>query len=406
MEQEGGKAQEQNEQDERGEEPTEVDAQGQGVRRAMKEDEEEPRRMEPGETEGGRMRNIGDPRLPTRREVENHNITHVPYRNWCPHCVRGRGKDLDHRKSADEERGMQEFSFDYCFMGDDGEAKVTILVGRDRTAGMTMASVVPTKGTSGQFAVLKVLEFLKLCGAEEAQILIKTDQEPAIEALVRDVVRARGARTTMVERSPVGSSGSNGVVERAVQSVEGQIRTLKVACEDRWGIRLRPDEKTVVFIAEYASYLLNKLEVGKDGKTAWERSRGKRGAVMAVKFGEKVLWRIRHTGRMAKMNPRWDFGVFVGVRADSGEVWIATKDGLQTVRAIRRLPLEERWAAANRDYIRHVPWNRAGDDPNADGDMPEEVAVPAALEGGAAAQQAGGICASRRRKNSTSGAGM
>ena len=57
-------------------------------------EEEEPRRV--GKNEGvGRMRNIGDPRLPSRKEVEDHYLTHVPYRNWCPHCVRGRGKDLD-----------------------------------------------------------------------------------------------------------------------------------------------------------------------------------------------------------------------------------------------------------------------------------------------------------------------
>ena len=170
---------------------------------------------------------------------------------------------------------------------------MTILVGRERSTGMNMASVVPVKGSSGQFAVLRILEFVRLCGAEEADIIVKTDQEPAIEALVKDVVKARGAVRTTVEESPVGSSGSNGVVERAVQGVEGLIRTLKCACEDRWGVRLQPGDKAVIFMAEYAGYLLNKLDVGKDGKTAWERSRGKRGTVMAVEFGEKVLWRVR-----------------------------------------------------------------------------------------------------------------
>ena len=48
--------------------------------------------------EGRKLRSIGDPRLPSPREVEEHNLTHLPYRNWCPQCVRGRGQDLDHRK--------------------------------------------------------------------------------------------------------------------------------------------------------------------------------------------------------------------------------------------------------------------------------------------------------------------
>ena len=271
----------------RGEDPGVVgvpaDKKREGNKQGM--EEEEPQRIAQ-EEEGGRMRNIGDPRLPSKREVDNHYLTHVPYRNWCPHCVRGRGKDLDHWKSVQDDRRIPEFSFDYCFLGGDGGSKVTVLVGRERVTGMTMASVVLVKGTSGQFAALKVLEFLRQCGAEEANIILKTDQEPAIDALVKDVAKSRGPATTVVEKSPVGSSGSNGVVERAVQGVEGLIRTLKSACEERLGVKMKPEEKMVIFLAEYAAYLLNRLEVGKDGKTAYERSRGKQGTVMAVESGE------------------------------------------------------------------------------------------------------------------------
>ena len=79
---------------------------------------EEPGRI--GEDQGGAiMRSLGDPRLPSQNEVDEHNLTHLPYRNWCPHCVRGRGKDLDHRRAVDDERKIREFSFDYFFPGDE-----------------------------------------------------------------------------------------------------------------------------------------------------------------------------------------------------------------------------------------------------------------------------------------------
>ncbi len=58
-----------------------------------------------------------DPRRPTDHEAEEHNLIHIPYRSWCPICVRAKAKDLDHRKAADEERGLAEFGFDYCFPG-------------------------------------------------------------------------------------------------------------------------------------------------------------------------------------------------------------------------------------------------------------------------------------------------
>ena len=78
-----------------------------------------------------------------------------------------------------------------------------------------------------------------------------------------------------------------------------------------------------------------------------------------------------------EVEPAVGIWVFVGVRADSGELWVATEAGLQVVRSVRRIPLEERWGAANKDMVRHVPWNRSGDDPEADGELPEEVAAPA-----------------------------
>ncbi len=49
-----------------------------------------------------------DPRRPTDHEVEEHNLTHIPCRNCCPICVRAKGKYLDHRKTAYEERGLAE----------------------------------------------------------------------------------------------------------------------------------------------------------------------------------------------------------------------------------------------------------------------------------------------------------
>ena len=30
-----------------------------------------------------------DPKLPTEQERKDHSLTHLPYRNWCPECVRG-----------------------------------------------------------------------------------------------------------------------------------------------------------------------------------------------------------------------------------------------------------------------------------------------------------------------------
>ena len=38
------------------------------------------------------------PRVPTQMERESHELTHLPYRDWCGHCVRGCGEKTPHRR--------------------------------------------------------------------------------------------------------------------------------------------------------------------------------------------------------------------------------------------------------------------------------------------------------------------
>jgi len=42
------------------------------------------------------VKKLVDPKLPSREEVETHEMTHLPYRNWCRHCVMGRGVEAPH----------------------------------------------------------------------------------------------------------------------------------------------------------------------------------------------------------------------------------------------------------------------------------------------------------------------
>ncbi len=101
-----------------------------------------------------------DPRLPAEEEVENHRLTHLPCRNWCPECAKAKGKDLNHRRAVDKERKLSEHCFDYCFPGDEFGYKLTVLVGTERLTGMKFGTAVPTEGSSGKFAVDRALDFI------------------------------------------------------------------------------------------------------------------------------------------------------------------------------------------------------------------------------------------------------
>ena len=41
-------------------------------------------------TECAPERVIPDPGQPTRQQIEDHRVDHLPYRSWCPECVAGR----------------------------------------------------------------------------------------------------------------------------------------------------------------------------------------------------------------------------------------------------------------------------------------------------------------------------
>ncbi len=73
------------------------------------------------EEEGTKMRGNRKLNEPTREEVEAHNLTHIPFRSWCPHCVRGRGKNPKHEKGKEEEQSIPVISMDYMWMKEKGE---------------------------------------------------------------------------------------------------------------------------------------------------------------------------------------------------------------------------------------------------------------------------------------------
>ena len=322
-----------------------------------------------------KVRSLLDPKLPSETEVRQHYLTHMPYRNWCPHCVRGRGKEMDHKKrKEDEEPSVPEYHLDYCFPGDEDGQKLTVLVVVERFSKMTKAIVVPSKGSTGRYAARMVMDLIGECGDKDQAIIVKTDQEPAIKFLVDDVCTARTGAKTIVEQAPKRSKGSNGIVERAVQSVEQYLRTLKSALDDRIGVRIDTKHPVLTWLCEYAGYMMNRLQVSSDGKTAYERTKGKKAEVLGLEFGEKVLWKYGTKGpKMEKMNARWGYGLFIGVRTKSNELIVVDQEtrDIKYVRTVRRVPEEQRWSADNLEWVRAVPWNMGQEDGEADGEMPE-----------------------------------
>ena len=68
---------------------------------------------------------------PTKREMEEHCVSHWPFRSWCRHCVCGRAQGSPHRARGESDRqmgrhGPPTISLDHCFLGAEGEENTAL----------------------------------------------------------------------------------------------------------------------------------------------------------------------------------------------------------------------------------------------------------------------------------------
>ena len=125
-------------------------------------------------------RALPEPKKPTREEVARHNINHLPYRNWCPHCVSCRRSNAAHPSKSSAERTLPLFVSDYCFVRKADESLVTVLVGKLYPSRSAFASVCDAKGPDDSVTD-RLAAFFRETG--HSHIVYKNDQEPAREGL-------------------------------------------------------------------------------------------------------------------------------------------------------------------------------------------------------------------------------
>ena len=55
---------------------------------------------------------------PTQQEREVHEATHVPFRDWCTHCMMDRGRTHHHiaKQRSEDETRRPTIAMDYYFM--------------------------------------------------------------------------------------------------------------------------------------------------------------------------------------------------------------------------------------------------------------------------------------------------
>eukprot|EP00971_Amphidinium_carterae_P102394 2027207-Amphidinium_carterae.1 len=82
----------------------------------------------------------------------------MPYRSWCPICVKAKGQPNHHRKGAVKEQSL--IQLDYAFMKLTSSTKVnTVLTGVETITGMCIAIPTSKKGAT-QYQISQLKKFV------------------------------------------------------------------------------------------------------------------------------------------------------------------------------------------------------------------------------------------------------
>ena len=178
---------------------------------------------------------------PTAREREEHEATHMPFRDWCTHCMMGRGRTHLHvsKKRSEDLSRRPTIGMDHYFLKPNSTASsqtipdesVTCIVVKEDRHQNIMSSVVLKKGIGELWASERVASGYK-------EMTLKSDTELAIIAFRNRVAENCNAGVTskdaVKEEKP-----SNGLVENAVMLLRG-IKCHVESCTRRTPRRL-PD---------------------------------------------------------------------------------------------------------------------------------------------------------------------
>ena len=259
------------------------------------------------------------PRQPSTAERELHELTHIPFQQWCDFCVACKSRVdpqrvLDH--SEEGRRSIPAIQLDYAF----GKSRadevnknielVTSLTGVDAETRMLLCVPVEGKGSDLRNQAEHVVRF-SLSLNYYGNVEVIGDSEPTMKALLTYVKTLRHSfrRETTITFSM--KKGQTSRVERAIQTLRRQASTLMEMLQDKCKLNLASEHPLWQWSYLHAAWLLNRFGAHRAIQAApFELAFGRRYTGKVVCFGEFVMVLNKQPG--AKQGPQWLPGVWVG----------------------------------------------------------------------------------------------
>ena len=181
------------------------------------------------------------PTVPSPADVEEHRVTHKPYRSWCEDCLRGCALGEQRGQHAGRSHDIAIVGLDYFYITETGlvtkdelqysddeaikEARlkaeiVKCLIIRCYESKNVFGHVVPVKGDDeDRFAASKAVDDIAWLG--HVKMILKSDQEVALVSLVSGALKllkhkVEDLESLSTEHSQKYDSQASGGIEVAV----------------------------------------------------------------------------------------------------------------------------------------------------------------------------------------------
>ena len=287
------------------------------------------------EDEAQRPVGVRIPKPPSAQAIQEHQLTHTPFREWCTHCIAGKARDANsERKPRDRDR-VPQVQLDYAFLRTDSESdeKITVLLGYCLETSHALSVRVDSKGHDPA-AVAAVLAFLTEVGLNSGPLEIHTDSEPSICALAKDVADKRPH--TLLRKGPPGHHQSQGAVERYARTYAGQCRTFRLALEAKLGEKVSATSEWMDWVIRHVSFVHNHFHVRPCGRTPFQLLHNVVYSGKLLEFGELCHVRLPDALNQGKLEPRWAQGAWLGRSVQDGTHIVGTPHGVVNSRTVKR----------------------------------------------------------------------
>ena len=166
----------------------------------------------------------------------------------------------------------------------------------DRASGAGLCLQLPDKVVT-DYVINSVVAFIDGLGHDV--VTVSSDNEPVCHQVLAKVKDKR-VKTTHVKFAPRYSSQSKGAVESYIGHIQGQIRTTRLAAEEKLGVQVTPQHHSFPWLVRHAEFSKCRYFKKSTGRSAYEDAFNEEYSSVMLPLFESVFFRMpmSKTGRL------------------------------------------------------------------------------------------------------------